>query len=192
VKRQLALGLLLAASAAGACATLQQIAALRNVEFAIEGVGDGRLAGIELTRVRSADDVSAVDAARFAAALADDELPLEFTVDVRAENPAENSTTARMVRFAWTLLLDDRETVGGVIDREVTLPPGEPQIVPVRVSLNLVEFFDGNTQELLNLALRFAGARSESANVKLRATPTIETPLGPMNYPATITIVGNR
>lgn len=192
MKRQLALGLLLAASAAGACATLQQIAALRNVEFAIEGVGDGRLAGIELTRVRSADDVSAVDAARFAAALADDELPLEFTVDVRAENPAENSTTARMVRFAWTLLLDDRETVGGVIDREVTLPPGEPQIVPVRVSLNLVEFFDGNTQELLNLALRFAGARSESANVKLRATPTIETPLGPMNYPATITIVGNR
>jgi len=192
VKRRLALGLLLAAAAAGACATLQQIVALQNVEFAIDGVGSGRLAGIDLARIRSANDVSAVDASRIAAALADDELPLEFTVDVRAENPADNSTTARMVRFAWTLLLDDRETVEGVIDREVTLPPGEPQIVPVRVSLNLVEFFDGNAQELLNLALRFAGARSESADVKLRATPTIETPLGPMNYPATITIVGDR
>lgn len=192
MKRRLALGLLLAAAAAGACATLQQIVALRNVEFAIDGVGSGRLAGIDLARIRSANDVSAVDASRIAAALADDELPLEFTVDVRAENPADNSTTARMVRFAWTLLLDDRETVEGVIDREVTLPPGEPQIVPVRVSLNLVEFFDGNAQELLNLALRFAGARSESADVKLRATPTIETPLGPMNYPATITIVGDR
>ena len=192
MKRRLALGLLLAAAAAGACATLQQIVALQNVEFAIDGVGSGRLAGIDLARIRSANDVSAVDASRIAAALADDELPLEFTVDVRAENPADNSTTARMVRFAWTLLLDDRETVEGVIDREVTLPPGEPQIVPVRVSLNLVEFFDGNAQELLNLALRFAGARSESADVKLRATPTIETPLGPMNYPATITIVGDR
>lgn len=192
MRRRLALGLLVAASSAGGCATLQQIAALRNVEFAIDGVGGGRLAGIDLARVRSVDDISAVDAARLAAALADDELPLEFTVDVRAENPAENSTTARLVRFAWTLLLDDRETVGGVVDREVTLPPGEPQIIPVRVSLNLVEFFDGNASELLNLALRFAGARSESADVKLRATPTIETPLGPMDYPATITIVSDR
>jgi hypothetical protein len=81
--------------------------------------------------------------------------------------------------------------VSGVIDREVALPPGEPRIIPVYVNLNLVEFFDGNASELLNLALRFAGARSESADVRLRATPTIETPLGPMNYPATITIVGD-
>lgn len=191
MRRPVALGLLAAVAAVGGCATLQQIAALRNVEFAIDGVGEGRLAGIDLTRVRSADDVSAVDAARVAAAIAEDELPLEFTVDVRAENPAENATTARLVRFAWTLLLDNRETVSGVIDREVTLPPGEPRIIPVSVSLNLVEFFDGNASELLNLALRFAGARSESADVRLRASPTIETPLGPMNYPATITIVGD-
>ena len=191
MRQPVAVGLLIALAAVGGCATLQQIAALRNVEFAIDGVGEGRLAGIDLAGVRSADDVSAVDAARLAAVLARDELPLQFTVDVRAENPAENATTARMVRFAWTLLLDDRETVAGVIDREVTLPPGEPRIIPVHVDLNLVDFFDGNASALLNLALRFAGARSESAAVRLRATPTIETPLGPMNYPATITIVGD-
>jgi len=191
VRQPVAVGLLVALAAVGGCATLQQIAALRNVEFAIDGVGDGRLAGIDLTRVRSADDVSAIDAARVAAGLAEHELPLEFTVDVRAENPAENATTARMVRLAWTLLLDDRETISGVIDREVTLPPGEPRVIPVRMNLNLVEFFDGNASELLNLGLRFAGARSESSDVRLRATPTIETPLGPMNYPATITIVGD-
>jgi hypothetical protein len=191
VRRPVTVGLLVALAAVGGCSTLQQIAAMRNVEFAIDGVGDGRLAGIDLAGVRSADDVSAVDAARLATALARDDLPLQFTMDVRAENPAENATTARMVRFAWTLLLDDRETVAGVIDREVTLPPGEPRIIPVHVSLNLVEFFDGNASDLLNLALRFAGARSESADVRLRATPTIETPLGPMNYPATITIVGD-
>ena len=189
MSRRLALTLTLAAAGFGGCATLQQFAALRRVEFAIDGVSTGRLAGIDLGRIRSVDDLSATDAARLAAALADDELPLEFTVDVRAENPAENRTTARMVRFAWTLLLDDRETVDGAIDREVMLPPGEPRIVPVRVGLDVLEFFDGNARELTNLALRFAGARSESTAVKLRATPTIETPLGPIDYPATITIV---
>jgi len=174
---------------AGGCATLQQFAALRQVEFAIDGVGAGRLAGIDLARVRSAGDLRAVDAARLATAVADEELPLEFTIDVRAENPAENQTTARMVRFAWTLLLDDRETIDGVVDREITLPPGEPQIIPVGIRLDLIEFFDGNASELLDLALRFAGADSDGTDVKLRALPTVDTPLGPIEYPATITIV---
>lgn len=173
------------------CATLQQFAALRQVQFAIDGIGTGRLAGIDLSRVRSAGDLRPTDAARLAAAMADEELPLEFTLDVRAENPAENQTTARMVRFAWTLLLDDRETIDGVMDREISLPPGDPQIIPLAMRLDLIEFFDGNAADLLNLALRFAGADAETAEVKLRAHPTVETPLGPIDYPATITIVGD-
>jgi hypothetical protein len=178
----------LVVTAAG-CATLQQLAALRQVQFAIDGVGTGRLAGIDLGRVRSASDLRATDAARLAAAMAAEELPLEFTVDVRAENPAENQTTARMVRFAWTLLLDDRETIDGVVDREISLPPGDPQIIPLRMRLDLIEFFDGSAGDLLNLALRFAGTDADAAEVKLRALPTVETPLGPIEYPATITIV---
>jgi hypothetical protein len=94
-----------------------------------------------------------------------------------------------MVRFAWTLLLDDRETIDGVVEREISLPPGDPQIIPLRMRLDLIEFFDGNATDLLNLALRFAGADAETADVKLRALPTVETPLGPIEYPATITIV---
>ncbi|HSM07486.1 MAG TPA: hypothetical protein VLA33_00530 [Gemmatimonadota bacterium] len=185
------LTLALALVAAEGCATLQQFAALRQVQFAIDGVGTGRLAGIDLARVRSAGDLRVTDAARLAAAMADEELPLEFTLDVRAENPAENQTTARMVRFAWTLLLDDRETIDGVLDREISLPPGDPQIIPLTMRLDLIEFFDGNATDLLNLALRFAGADAETAEVKLRALPTVETPLGPIEYPATITIVGD-
>lgn len=185
-------GLALAATTVAGCATLQQFAALRQVAFAIDGVSTGRLAGVDLSRIRSASDIGTRDAARLAAALADENLPLEFTVNLRAENPAENQTTARMVKFAWTLLLDDRETIDGVVDREVVLPPGDPQIIPIAMRLNLVEFFDGNASELLKLALRFAGVDADAAEVKLRAVPTVETPLGPIQYPAVITILGDR
>lgn len=184
-----ALTLFLTLVVTAGCATLQQFAALRQVRFTIDGVGSGRLAGIDLAHVRSADDLRATDAARLAAAVASEELPLEFMLDVRAENPAENQTTARLVRFAWTLLLDDRETIDGVVDREFSLPPGDPRIIPLTMRLDLIEFFDGSAADLLNLALRFAGADAESADVKLRALPTVETPLGPIEYPATITIV---
>jgi hypothetical protein len=184
-------GLAALAVTVGGCATLQQFAALRQVAFAIDGVSTGRLAGVDLSRVRAASDIGARDAARLAAALADENLPLEFTVDVRAENPADNQTTARMVKFAWTLLLDDRETISGLVNREIVLPPGEPQIIPLAMRLNLVEFFDGNASELVNLALRFAGVDADAAEVKLRAEPTIETPLGPIQYPAEITILSD-
>ena len=187
----LAASLPAAFAVAGGCATLQQIAALRQVEFAIDGVGTGRLAGVDLARVRSPEDVSAADAARLVNAVASEELPLDFTVNVRAENPADNRTTARMVRLAWTLLLDDRETISGVVDREVALPPGDPQIIPIGMRVDLVEFFEGNARDLLNLALRFAGADADGAELKLRAEPTVETPLGPIAYPATITIVAD-
>lgn len=180
-----------AAAALSACATLQQLAALRQVDFAIAGVSAGTLAGVELAGIRSIEDVRPAEAARLAAAVAEGDLPLEFTVDLRATNPADNATTARMVRFAWTLLLDDRETIDGVVDREIVLPPGEPRIIPIGMRLDLVEFFDGNARDLLDLALRFAGAETDAAEVKLRALPTVETPLGPIDYPATITIVGD-
>lgn len=181
-----AAGLLVGVSA---CATLQQFAALRQVDFSIAEVGAGELTGIDLERVASASDLRPLDGARLAAALADGELPLAFTIDVEAANPADNNVTARMTRLAWTLLLDDRETVEGVVDRAVELPPGQPQIVPVIVRLDLLEFFEGNAADLLDLALRAAGAERETASVKLRAEPTVETPLGPISYPATITIV---
>mgnify|MGYP001824933317 CR=1 FL=1 len=181
--------LLLLAVVLGGCATLQQLAALRSVSFAIDSIVGGKLAGVDLSNVGTATDLGTLDAARVAASVAGGNLPLEFVVNVSAENPADNSTAAEMVRLEWTLLLDDRETIAGIIDDRVLLPPGEPQIIPVAVQLDLMEFFAGAAPELLGLALRFAGAESEAAEVKLRAVPTVNTPLGTIDYPATITIV---
>lgn len=173
----------------GGCATLQQLAALRSVTFAIDSIVGGRLAGVGLSNVATVGDLGTLDAAKIAASVAGGSLPLEFVVNVSAENPADNSSAAEMVRLEWSLLLDDRETIAGIIDDRVLLPPGEPQVIPVAIQLDLMEFFAGAAPELLGLALRFAGAESDAAEVKLRAVPTVNTPLGPINYPATITIV---
>ena len=85
------------AGAAG-CATLQQIAALRQVDFSLAGTRNARLAGVDLSRVRSYRDLSAVDLGRIGLAVARKDLPLEFQLDVRGENPAANSVTATSSR----------------------------------------------------------------------------------------------
>lgn len=178
----------LLAGAAG-CAALQQLAALRQVEFGLAGVGRGMLAGIPLSRIASYQDLTAADAGRVALALSRGELPLEFQLDVRAENPAGNGTAATMTRLAWTLLLDGKETIHGALDSAVTLPAGQAVLIPLRMRLDLRRFFDGPAQDLVNLAAAAAGLRADPTRIVLRAVPTITTPLGPITYPSPVTIV---
>jgi hypothetical protein len=175
--------------AVSACATLQQIAALRHVNFSLAGVGQGRLAGVDLSRIRSSADVTPTDIGRISLALARKDLPFEFLVDVRAENPPDNRVTATMLRLAWTLLLNDKETISGVIDTTLSLPPGVPVGIPVRMRLNLLQFFDGPVQGLVDLAASIAGVSSDPTRVAIRAVPTIDTPVGRISYPSPITIV---
>lgn len=185
--------LLLLAAAVTACATLQQLAALRDVDFAVDRVSGARLAGVELDRIRSYADLSAADAGRLALAVTQRDLPLEFTLHLSALNPEDNSVDARLVRMDWTLLLQDRETLSGTLAEETVLPRGVPTDVPIPIRLDLVEFFDGSARDLVDLALDLVGRGGEDpSEVALRATPVVESPLGPIRYPQPITIVSRE
>jgi hypothetical protein len=175
--------------AAAGCATLQQIAALRQVDFAIDHVANTRLAGVSLDRIRDPQALGALDVARIAAALAAGRMPLAIEVHLSGLNPAENNVAARLVQLDWTLLLDERETITGVLDREFVFQPGVPTDVPIEIQLDLADFFAHNAQDMIDLALAVAGAGGEPKRIALLATPTIQTALGPIRYPQPIRIV---
>lgn len=165
------------------CATLQQIGALQRVDFSLQGVSNVRLAGIDFSEVRSFSDLSLGDAAALASAIQSRDLPLQLELDVLAENPADNYADARLLEMAWTLFLEDRETVNGVVREELVLPRGQPTPVPVEVGLNLVDFYEGNARDLFELARSLAGLGGEPKEVALEALPTVQTDLGPIRYP---------
>jgi len=175
-----------------ACATLQQLAALRDVDFSVDRVSAVRLADIELSSVRSYSDLGVADASRLALAVSRGELPMTFTVHVTALNPADNSVDARLVRMDWTLLLQGRETLSGVFADETLLPRGQPTDVPITLGLDLIDFFEGSARDLFDLAMDVAGAGGEPTQVTLRAVPTVDTALGPIRYPQPITIVSRE
>lgn len=186
----------LAGLAATGCATLQQFAALRNVDFALDRVSSPRLAGVDLSQAGSYGDLAFADVARLALAVTQRNLPMDFLLHLRAENPQENATEARLLRMDWTLFLQDRETLRGLFEEEVLLLPGQPRDVPIRISVNLMDFFEGGVQDMVELALAIGGRGGAPKEVALRASPVVETPLGPIRYPTPITIVsrevGNR
>lgn len=183
---------LLALALLSGCATLQQVLALRNVDFTVDRVSDVRLAGVDLGRVTSFDQLGLADAGRIGLAVTQRSVPLEFELHLLAENPADNSVDARLVQMDWTLLLQGRETLSGVFADETVLRPGQPTDVPITIQLNLVEFFEGNAQDLAELALSLSGRGGAPKEVTLRATPIVETSLGPIRYPRPITIVSRE
>jgi hypothetical protein len=170
------------------CATLQQIAALSRVAFGLGNILNGRLAGVPLSRFANYRELTVTDVGRITLAYARSDVPLEFDLNVEARNPAENRTTATMARLAWTLLLDNTATISGSLDSSVTLPAGQTVNIPLRMRVNLREFFDGPAESLFNLGAGVAGLRADPTRVTLRAIPTIDTPIGPMTYPSPITI----
>jgi len=172
-----------------ACATVRQFTALKQVAFAIEGVRGIRLAGVALDNVRRPADINPLDAARIGAAVMSHRIPLEFDIHVGGTNPADNPTTARLVRLQWTLDLNGHETVSGTIDTAYTFAPGITTDVRVPIRLDLEQFYQHSAQDALDLALGLAGLGNKQTEVVIRAVPTIDTPLGAISYPSPITIV---
>ena len=173
----------------GGCSSLQQLAALRQVGFALTGVTGGRLAGVDIGKIAAGTRLSVLDYGKLTVALARQDVPLDFLVNVEALNPAENKVTAKMVRLGWALYLNDKETIHGVVDTAVVMEPGKPVIMPMRMRVNLVQFFNGPAQDLVDLAAAVAGVNPDPTKMSLKASPTIDTPLGPLSYPNPITIV---
>ena len=172
------------------CQTFQQIAALDKVDFSLQSVSDVEVAGVSLDGIRSYGDLGPTQVVRILAAVGQGQLPLTMSVNVEAENPPTNLVTANLVRMDWTLLLEGRETVAGSVAEAVALPPGEPQVVPIEVSLDLLGFFNESGPDLVELVLALAGqSGGESKEVAVRAQPTIDTAIGPITYPAPITIL---
>lgn len=175
---------------AAACATTRQFLALRRVNFDIDNVARVLVAGVPVERVRSYNDLNAMDIARLAAAATRGEIPLEFDLLVGGENPAENGTTARLLRMTWTLLLNGTETISGAIDTAYTFTPGSRTVMRVPIRLDLVRFFRSSGRDAFELACGLANLGGcRPTEVQVRAVPTVDTPLGPIQYEEPITIL---
>ncbi len=181
------IALVLSLTAAG-CQTLREVAALKDVRFAIDRVTEADLAGIPLEQLRDRQRLSVNQMLQLSQAVNAGELPLDFTLHVTAENPPDNAVQARLVKLDWTLFLNEQETIAGVFDSPTVLPPGEPRDVAIPVRVDLVRFFGRNVRDLVDLSLAVAGAEGYEADLKLEAQPTVQTTIGPIRYPQSITI----
>jgi hypothetical protein len=189
--------------ALASCAALNDMASalanLQRLKFKIGSVRDFRLLGLDITGKARLSDFSATDILKVAQSYTARKLPVEFVVDVLAVNPNDGTggtakTVSTLTALECRLLIDDKPTVTGNIDRPVEIPgTGQESVIPLRLSLDLLEFFgDKRYEDLVGLALAIGGRAGAPARHSLDAQPTVSTPLGPITYPGRVTIVSTE
>jgi hypothetical protein len=93
--------------------------------------------------------------------------------------------------LAWTLKIDDQETISGDIPNPIEIPGvGQATVIPLQMSLDLYKFFgDRDYDSLLNLALAIAGQQGSTSRITLSAVPTVSVAGIDLPYPGQIEIV---
>jgi len=200
-KRFSAAGLVLAACLVpAACATLEQIAgsllSLRRLEFRLGAVRDFALVGVRLEGKAALTDFSAFDAVALAQGFRSRKLPAEFVLDVLVRNPntgtgGSTKTVSTLTSLESRLLIDGKTTVTGNIDRPMEIPgTGEAAAIPIRMTVDLYEFFGQKSYEdIIGLALAIGGRGGSPSRLTLDAQPRVTTPLGEIAYPGRLTII---
>lgn len=185
------------------CATLGEIArsltSLKSLQFRLASISDFSLAGIAIGPKSQLRDLSVMDGIQLLAAFRGQRLPARFLLNVEARNPNDGSngttpTLSTLTRFDWRLLIDDKPTISGGIDKAIEIPgSGQTTVLPLRLELDLYEFFgQGGYNDLIQLALALGGRNNDITRVALDAQPSVSTPLGDITYPERITIVSKE
>ncbi|MBM4157994.1 MAG: hypothetical protein FJ216_04335 [Ignavibacteria bacterium] len=179
------------------CAGIKDtITNVQRLQFKLGSVDNFSLANVKLSNINSISNISLTDGALLLAAFGSGQLPASFTLNVIAKNPNDGTggtpnTTAIIKSLAWRLLIDDKETINGNIDKNIEVPGvGQATTIPVAISLDLLKFFkDQGYESLVNLALALGGSSGSSARLTLKVQPTIDTFLGPITYPGEISVI---
>jgi hypothetical protein len=119
------------------------------------------------------------------------------------------------VQLGWTLFVEDRQALAGGLDSPVAIAPGRTADVPLAVRFDRLRTARparpsqlhrasgnrrpalgvGQSRDLFDVALAIAGQGTVRKNLRLELVPTIETSLGPIQFPAPVVVsreVGSR
>jgi hypothetical protein len=173
------------------CDVLQQVNQVSNLakcDFKLESVQNLNLAGINVQNIKSLSDLKMLDATRLAAAVANQQFPLDFTLNIEAKNP--NASAAGMTKIDWILLIDGIEMTQGILDRQVTIPANNGvAIIPMQMNVDLKKALSGKSSDaIINFGLNLSGNGNKPTRFTLKMKPTITVNGFPITYPGYLSV----
>ncbi len=185
------------------CAAFDQVSRalmnLQRLQFKLGGLHDFAILGVNLSGKSEMTDLSVAEGLRLVQGFRSKRLPAELTLDILVQNPNDGSggaaqTISTLTSLESRLLIDGKPTVYGNIDEPIKIPgTGQASTIPVRMSIDLYEFFGRQGfEDIVGLALGLGGKRGDLTRLALDAQPRVSTPYGEIVYPGRITIISRE
>ena len=165
-------------SSCGISEQVQQAKAFKGVDVRLVNVEQATLAGIDVTRVSQASDLTTIQKAALLAGYASRNLPLRMRVNLEFRNP--NDETAALNEFDYIALIDGKQVATGHSTQRIEVPAnGGVTTAPIDLQSNLREALGDQTEEsLANFALGLADGNRQPVRLTLRLKPTFITNSG--------------
>lgn len=155
-------------------------------DFRMESLKNPRVAGIDVTKIKSFSDLSFMQAGKITTSYLGGNIPLDFTINLEAKNP--NPSEARMAQFDWILKIDDVQITTGTNVQEYAIPANDGTVImPLKISVNILDVLNNEAKDaLLNFGLNLADASGKPTRVDMQIKPTINVGGVPITYPGYI------
>ena len=178
------------------CSVYETFVNLSRLQFKLGTVNNFNLNGINLSNKNKLNDLNLQDILNISSMFSSGKFPVSFTLNVDAKNPNDGTggfkaTDATIQSFPWRLMIDNKVTVSGNIDKPVSVPgTGDVAEIPIVIQLDLAEFFkDEGYESLINLALTLGGKNGSTSSLTLYADPVVNTVIGNISYPGELKII---
>ena len=183
-----ALSLLIFISSCDVMNQVSQMSNLAKCDFKLQSVQQLSLAGINVQNVKKLSDLSLFDGAKLASAVANQQFPLYFTLNIEAKNP--NPNPAGMTKIDWILLIDGVEMTRGILDKQVTIPANNGlAVIPMQMHVDLKKALSGRSADaIINFGMNLSGSGSKPTRFTLQMKPTITIGGFPITYPGYLNV----
>ncbi len=175
------------------CGVYNSLMNLSKLKFKLGSVNNFKIGNLLITNKSKLSDFNTMEILSLTSKVLSGHFPVKFTVNVLAQNPNKSSDISdiSLESFPWTLYINNKKTISGNITKPVKVPAiNKPTMIPLEMSLDLVDFFkDDGVNNLINLALSLGGKNESSSKLKIVAEPVLGTSLGNLSYPEPITII---
>jgi LEA14-like dessication related protein len=180
------------------CSVYQTYVNLSKLQFKISGVDNLALGSVKISNQSKISDFSFSEVLQLGTLLAQNKMPITFTLNVNAKNPNNGNgypqTDITIDSFPWELQFKNSKILSGNISSPLVVPgKGNETVIPLEISFDLLLFFDGkNSEDFLELALAISGKGKDSSELILIANPVLGTPIGKLSYPTPIKITRDQ
>ncbi len=187
------LWVLLALALLPGCKEASDLMAFSDAKYSLEGVHDLRLNGVDVMQKQGPNDFTTAEGDSLLASISNNTLRANLTlaVLVKLQEPLENPEMT-LSGMKWQLLVDQKETLEGMINDSIVLREGLNEL-PIETVVKMSEV-EGmrNYEGLSKLMTILSQRKSLRERLTFQIKPTVLTSLGDIELPEYIPLGKSR